>query len=235
MTIIGDSNVGSHQTINIKPYGYDGSDILLTASGDEGFVSIDGKRTYINLFGESTDAPMIRANSTYNANENQIKPTKTFQPGITGSGYVAVAETETVNIKKVPSHHQQQQYSQNRLVLKPKVPSQLPPVRIDTCIVGDDSTCDKAQNEKCRTENGVSSCSCKQGSNNDNTDNISDLCHNFICFSIRNQQVMQEENIVTFVEKLYRLLFPCALIDIMIGKLSGTHHSTIQHPSHLDP
>lgn len=38
-----------------------------------------------------------------------------------------------------------------------------PPVRIDTCIVGDDSTCDAAQNERCRTEVGVSSCHCKPG------------------------------------------------------------------------
>ena len=35
--------------------------------------------------------------------------------------------------------------------------------RIDTCIVGDDSTCDQAQNEQCSTENGVSSCNCRPG------------------------------------------------------------------------
>lgn len=38
-----------------------------------------------------------------------------------------------------------------------------PPVRIDTCIVGDDSTCDAAQHERCRTELGVSSCLCRPG------------------------------------------------------------------------
>ncbi|CAH2229507.1 jg17623 [Pararge aegeria aegeria] len=38
-----------------------------------------------------------------------------------------------------------------------------PTVRIDTCIVGDDSTCDQAQNEKCRTEAGISSCQCRPG------------------------------------------------------------------------
>lgn len=27
--------------------------------------------------------------------------------------------------------------------------------RIDTCIVGDDSTCDQTQNEKCKTEAGM--------------------------------------------------------------------------------
>lgn len=155
----GDSNVGSHQTINIKPYGvYDGTDIILTPSGDQGFVSIDGKRTYINLFGESTESPLI-INSTYASTENQsINPTKVTHPRITGSGYATIAETEP-QIKKT-------QQSQNRLVLKQKPLASLPPVRIDTCIVGDDSTCDRAQNERCRTENGVSSCNCRQGNTN---------------------------------------------------------------------
>lgn len=36
-------------------------------------------------------------------------------------------------------------------------------VRIDTCIVGDDSTCDTAQNEMCKTDVGVSSCHCRPG------------------------------------------------------------------------
>jgi len=155
--------MGSHQTINIKPYNaYEGTDIILSPSGDQGFVSIDGKRTYINLFGESTDPP-TRIESTQVVKENQIRPSNVYQPptGVTGSGYVAVAEPETIT-RKTPQQHQHS-YQQNRLVLKPKVPAQLPPVRIDTCIVGDDSTCDKAQNEKCMNDNGVSSCSCKQG------------------------------------------------------------------------
>lgn len=37
------------------------------------------------------------------------------------------------------------------------------PYRIDMCTVGDDSTCDSAQNEMCRTELGVSSCHCRPG------------------------------------------------------------------------
>lgn len=35
--------------------------------------------------------------------------------------------------------------------------------RIDTCIVGDDSTCDGSQHEVCRTEAGVSACHCRPG------------------------------------------------------------------------
>ncbi|XP_054162289.1 uncharacterized protein LOC128960243 [Oppia nitens] len=39
----------------------------------------------------------------------------------------------------------------------------VPIVRIDTCIVGDDSTCEAALNEKCLTELGLSSCQCRPG------------------------------------------------------------------------
>ncbi len=39
----------------------------------------------------------------------------------------------------------------------------VPIVRIDTCIVGDDSTCETALNEKCQTELGLSSCQCRPG------------------------------------------------------------------------
>lgn len=35
--------------------------------------------------------------------------------------------------------------------------------RIDTCIVGDDSTCDISQHEYCLTESGVSACHCRPG------------------------------------------------------------------------
>ncbi|XP_035224805.1 uncharacterized protein LOC118197406 [Stegodyphus dumicola] len=36
-------------------------------------------------------------------------------------------------------------------------------IRIDTCIVGDDSTCDNKMNETCKTEQGISSCHCRPG------------------------------------------------------------------------
>lgn len=158
--IQGPSGGGSQQTVQIKPYGsYEGSDIILSASGDQGFVSIDGKRTYIDLFGESTNAPSIIPTPTLI--RPQIKPTPTLQPGITGSGYV-VAETEPT-VKKPHPNLQQRPIQQHPIQQRPRVPAQQPPVRIDTCIVGDDSTCDKAQNEKCKTENGVSSCNCRPG------------------------------------------------------------------------
>lgn len=148
------SGSGSKQTINIKQYGYNPTgltqpDIIISPSGDEGFVSIDGKRTYINLFGDATDVPTQPTTA-----DTQIQPTEVIPAGVTGTGY-AIPETESpppAPPKVPPRPH-----------YRPRQPTQPPPVRIDTCIVGDDSTCDQTQNEKCKTDSGVSSCHCRPG------------------------------------------------------------------------
>lgn len=81
--IQGPSGSGSQQTIKIKPYGHTGNgngDIIVSPAGDDGFVSIDGKRTYINLFGESTDAPAISSTATVTTSSSPssiIKATQT--------------------------------------------------------------------------------------------------------------------------------------------------------------
>lgn len=164
-------NTGSQQTLNIRPFGagggsgqYEGTDIIFSPSGDQAFVSIDGKRSYINLFGEAaTEQPSLSITPT--ATRPQIiKSTSTLTPGITGSGYV-VAETEptTTMVKKQPPHYPSSSQNQNRPVIqRPRYPATQQPVRIDTCIVGDDSTCDQAQ-ERCKMENGISSCNCRPG------------------------------------------------------------------------
>ena len=48
-----------------------------------------------------------------------------------------------------------------RPTFKPK--PAVPPIRIDSCIVGDESSCDQTHNERCVTEYGISSCHCKPG------------------------------------------------------------------------
>lgn len=89
--IQGPSGSGSKQTIKIKPYdgganggtGYGtggsgtGGDIIVSPSGDEGFVSIDGKRTYLNLFGDSseTQVPIVATSTT-----QHIVPTAVASP-----------------------------------------------------------------------------------------------------------------------------------------------------------
>lgn len=73
------------QTINIKPYGAGTpGDIIVSPSGDDGFVSIDGKRTYINLFGEPTIEPQKEA----------LAPTTTAAPSLP-------SKTQTINPSQV--------------------------------------------------------------------------------------------------------------------------------------
>lgn len=122
-------------------------DVITSSSGTEEFVSIDGKRTYLNLFEDSTSkATSIKPTGIAAAN-NQVFAT----------GY-AVAETEKI--------HRQGSVTKPTLQRRPgfgRPRPTPPPVRIDTCIVGDDSTCDGSQHEICRTESGVSACHCRPG------------------------------------------------------------------------
>lgn len=90
------SGSSSKQTVNIKPYGSYGTaplpgtgqgnygadivtgagtgngDIIISPTGDESFVSIDGKRTYIDLFGEPTAPP----SSSTTLQRPTVKPTQ---------------------------------------------------------------------------------------------------------------------------------------------------------------
>lgn len=142
-------NLGSQQTVNINPYNnfQSSSDVILNPSGDQNFVSIDGKRTYFNLF---SDFPR-------DSSSVQVEPTKVLSQ-IQGTGYVL---PETISVKKQqPSSPSKKQFLQMHKTTPLQTSSN---VRIDTCIIGDDSTCDQSQNEKCKIENGISSCNCKAG------------------------------------------------------------------------
>nr|XP_016941265.2 uncharacterized protein LOC108018248 isoform X2 [Drosophila suzukii] len=195
----GPKGSGSQQTINIKPYGSYAAgggqgqgDIIVSASGDEGFVSIDGKRTYINLFGDPTDPPAgattpatrlpqlpgsgsgsgsglgvsSGGSSGGNGGSSSSSPAIPANGVTQSSGGYVVPETEVVDLQ---GHSKPQGAggapTTNAGPTRPHYrqrPTQ-PPVRIDTCIVGDDSTCDQAQHERCKTDNGVSSCHCRPG------------------------------------------------------------------------
>lgn len=56
---IGNTATDVHDIIATK-YGSDGNDIIVSASDDNSFVSIDGKRTYINLFGETAETEHLK-------------------------------------------------------------------------------------------------------------------------------------------------------------------------------
>lgn len=57
---IANTEPGATDIVATKLYGHDGNDIIVTASDDNSFVSIDGKRTYINLFGETAETEHLK-------------------------------------------------------------------------------------------------------------------------------------------------------------------------------
>lgn len=56
-------------------------DVITSSTGSEGFVSIDGKRTYLNLFGDAT--PTVSTG---------VKPTAALHNQVTGTGFAVVDE-----------------------------------------------------------------------------------------------------------------------------------------------
>ncbi|XP_025266984.1 uncharacterized protein LOC105249668 isoform X1 [Camponotus floridanus] len=124
------------------------ADVILTSAvGGQGFVSIDGKRTYLNLFDNTERTPA--------ATHVQPQPTRTQPPPIIGTG-LAIPQPDVPVASLRPNGPNRRQPPLYRR------PTQ-PPVRIDTCIVGDTSTCDANQHEACATVQGVSACHCKPG------------------------------------------------------------------------
>ncbi|XP_012227883.1 mucin-17 [Linepithema humile] len=125
-----------------------GGDVILTSAvGGQGFVSIDGKRTYLNLFDNTDRTPA--------PTHVQPQPTRTQPPPIVGTG-LAIPQPESPVATSRPNGPNRRQPP---LYRRPTHP----PVRIDTCIVGDTSTCDASQHEACATVQGVSACHCKPG------------------------------------------------------------------------
>ncbi|CAD1469285.1 unnamed protein product, partial [Heterotrigona itama] len=144
--IQGPSGANSGEGVRVPVNGGNADVILTSAVEGQGFVSIDGKRTYMNLF-ENSDRTSTHV-------QQQPQPTRTQPPAIVGTGF-AVAQPDPPTATPRP----------NGSIRRPtfhRRPTQ-PPVRIDTCIVGDTSTCDISQHEACATVQGVSACHCKPG------------------------------------------------------------------------
>ncbi|XP_069363967.1 uncharacterized protein pwn isoform X1 [Maniola hyperantus] len=148
------------ESINLHPTDHD---IIVSPSGDHGFVSIDGKRTYLNLF----DTPTTSITPTKVQSAHQTSSShSTLGPSL-GTGVAIPADDTPLpspppppQPPRRPAHpHPHSGPGQRPHTYRRPQPT----VRIDTCIVGDDSTCDQAQNEKCRTEAGISSCQCRPG------------------------------------------------------------------------
>ncbi|KAL4712238.1 hypothetical protein ACJJTC_011099 [Scirpophaga incertulas] len=151
------------ENINISGQG-EHDDIIVSPSGEQGFVSIDGKRTYLNLFDSSTVAGVsIHPTAAQTLPQASVPPPASppHLPSL-GTGVAVPADDDVVPPPRRPRPHQSHHPAVHT---RPQPPYRRPQptVRIDTCIVGDDSTCDQAQNEMCRTESGISSCQCRPG------------------------------------------------------------------------
>ena len=118
-----------------------------TAGGDQ-FVTIDGKKTYFDV--GPTRMPNFAAPPPANPNNNQ----QPQRPQNDNANRYQPQEPVSQPIMNRPSYV-------DKLVPTRRPPA--PPIRIDTCIVGDDTTCQIDKHEVCRTHLGVSSCDCKPG------------------------------------------------------------------------
>lgn len=139
----------SGESVRVPINGINNEVILTSAVEGQGFVSIDGKRTYLNLF-ESTSQNVASSKPSFPATRTHAPS----PPPLVGAGF-AVAQENNGAVTPRP-------VTQVRRPTFHRRPSQ-PPVRIDTCIVGDSSTCDASQHEACATVLGVSACHCKPG------------------------------------------------------------------------
>ena len=93
-----------------------------------------------------------------------IEPTRTIE----STRQTSQSKSYDVNVKHTNKQNQTQPAKKSHAKPYIRRPSfrprpNVPIVRIDTCIVGDDSTCEVSLNEKCLTELGLSSCQCKPG------------------------------------------------------------------------
>lgn len=94
--IQGPGSAGSKQTFKINPYGggaqaVQNGDIIISANGDDGFVSIDGKRTYLNLFGDATETDSVQQPAATIVQTKTIQPLVDIAPSTTNAAAAATA------------------------------------------------------------------------------------------------------------------------------------------------
>lgn len=84
------TNANDSSAVDIEQVHADQKDVITAPTGSEGFVSIDGKRTYLNLFGDATTSSSISPTVT-----------KATTSSVTATGY-AVPHTEPSRPKPTP-------------------------------------------------------------------------------------------------------------------------------------
>ncbi|XP_066953247.1 uncharacterized protein [Macrobrachium rosenbergii] len=162
-------NLGQPLIVPVDPLGDDENPLITTPAGDgNGFVSIDGRKTYFDLFPTATQSQGLTQDKTVGTGVGVVIPEDDIGQGSHGGFYQVKPLEQPPSRRPVPMQPVSTSpptQAPTRPVRKPtynRRPTQ-PPIRIDTCIVGDDSTCQEQLSEVCRTEDGVSSCYCKPG------------------------------------------------------------------------
>ncbi|CAG0882510.1 unnamed protein product [Cyprideis torosa] len=173
---------------DVRPGGQVEESVILTKppAGTEDWVSIDGRKTYFEIFpteplhtigAKSPEIARAPESTPATPNNLEIKPRPTLSQAGIGQGFIRPLPPEEADEilglkKKRPTVPIEDSFSslgetsagisstsRRPFTRRPAVP----PVRIDTCIVGDDSTCKEEQFESCKTVFGVSSCYCRPG------------------------------------------------------------------------
>jgi len=175
LTVSANQNFGGSRKTKKKYQEYGG--IITRARPGDQFVSIDGKRTYFDI--EPTKTPSvtrprpagqgaIRGATLQIGGKDVYKPTrKSFNKNKYGPVVGSALPVEQVQLDPTVEPKVYVPIA-NRKTTTPPRPGPTrrppaPPVRIDTCIVGNDNTCKVKHHEICKTYLGVSSCYCKPG------------------------------------------------------------------------
>ncbi|XP_045101179.1 uncharacterized protein LOC123498107 isoform X2 [Portunus trituberculatus] len=131
------------------------------AAGPDNFVSIDGRKTYFDLFPAATQLQQQQPQQqTVGLGVGVVIPEEALpQPYPTPPSRPTPPRPAPPPSPPRPQPTPATPPPRKYFTRRPTQPS----IRIDTCIVGDDSTCQENLGEVCRTEEEVSSCYCKPG------------------------------------------------------------------------
>lgn len=130
------------------------SQIVVTDPG-QGSVYIDGRPTHFKI----RPVPTLQVGSGVTVKPSPNDAGSLGLGGGPSSGGGRVQPVPRPTTATTSSSSKSPSVRRPPFRLRPSVPL----VRIDTCIVGDDSTCEVKMNERCKTELGISSCQCRPG------------------------------------------------------------------------
>ena len=198
--------------------------IITRARPGDQFVSIDGKRTYFDI--EPTKAPSvtrprpagqgaIRGATLQIGGKDVYKPTRKTSYDKSKYGPVVGSALPVEQVKLDPTVEPAVYVPiANRKTTTPPRPGPTrrppaPPVRIDTCIVGNDNTCKVKHHEICKTYLGVSSCYCKPGYGRKN--------HRLLCKS--KNHLACAKDLLLFIVEIVRLLMSMKIDRIQEEKI----------------